>query len=93
VDFQTETVVLPIFSLSGCWGTYVPASVDEMLHPLGLCDLATVGECPETVPAYPFICQHNLKILYIRMFCLSEQYSALSALLVNGVKDAVKQFL
>lgn len=26
------------------------------------------------------------------MFCLSEQYSALSALIVDHVKDAVKQF-
>lgn len=66
--------------------------MDEPLHPLGLCDLATVGKCPETAPAHPFIFQHNLKILCIRTFCLSKQYSVLSALVVDGVKDSVKQF-
>lgn len=49
------------------------------------------SECPETAPAHPFIIQYNLKILCIRLFCLSEQYSALSALRVDHVKDAVKQ--
>lgn len=71
---------------------YVPVSMDELLHPLGLCDLATVGKCPETAPAHPFIFQHNLKILCIRMFFLSEQYSALSALTLDGVKDALNSF-
>lgn len=58
----------------------------------GLCDLATVGKCPETVPAHLFVLQYNLKNLCIRMFCLSEQYSALSALITDCVKDALKQF-
>lgn len=51
-----------------------------------------VGECPETAPAHPFIFQHNSEILCIRIVCLSEQYSALGALWVDHVKDAVKQF-
>lgn len=39
-DFQFGPVILPIFSLSGCWGTYVPKSMAEPLYHLGLCDLA-----------------------------------------------------
>lgn len=50
MDFQFETVILSISSLSGCWGIYVPVSMDELLHPLGLCELATLGKCPETAP-------------------------------------------
>lgn len=39
-DLQFEAVTLPIFSLAGCWGTYVPMSMAEPLNHLGLCDLA-----------------------------------------------------
>lgn len=39
-DLQFEPVTLPIFSLAGYWATYVPVSMAEPLHHLGLCDLA-----------------------------------------------------
>lgn len=78
------------FSLSACWDAHVPMSLDERF--LVVCELTVMGKCPETVPIHPFIFQYSLKILCFRMFCLSERYSVLSVLIIDYVKDAVKQF-